>query len=261
MTMPQSRYAEVEPDLRGRSRRCGAAAGGGTSSRRSGWSISARPAAASRSTRTGVAAITGYVLLAAFAVVYLAALPLGWGRQARIFWPLFALAVGLTAAECFFAHEDASSAACTWLCWSSPSAPAATLRDRHRVHRRDRRCCRGSSRRWSGDIDGATRCHVLLVALAMYGFFKIVQSNIELAAARAEVARLAAENERSRIARDLHDLLGHSLTTITVKAGPGPPARRARRPGAGRDRDHRGRAAGPAHPGRRPGRGGRATAR
>jgi two-component system sensor histidine kinase DesK len=33
------------------------------------------------------------------------------------------------------------------------------------------------------------------------------------------VARLAAENERSRIARDLHDLLGHSLTTITVKAG------------------------------------------
>jgi hypothetical protein len=30
---------------------------------------------------------------------------------------------------------------------------------------------------------------------------------------------LAAENERTRIARDLHDLLGHSLTTITVKAG------------------------------------------
>ncbi len=53
----------------------------------------------------------------------------------------------------------------------------------------------------------------------MFGFFRIIQSNRELAAARAEVARLAAENERSRIARDLHDLLGHSLTTITVKAG------------------------------------------
>ncbi len=39
-----------------------------------------------------------------------------------------------------------------------------------------------------------------------------------MAAARSEVARLAAENERTRIARDLHDLLGHSLTTITVKA-------------------------------------------
>jgi two-component system sensor histidine kinase DesK len=60
---------------------------------------------------------------------------------------------------------------------------------------------------------------VLLVSLAMLGFFKIVYANMALAAARAEVARLAAENERSRIARDLHDLLGHSLTTITVKAG------------------------------------------
>ncbi len=33
--------------------------------------------------------------------------------------------------------------------------------------------------------------------------------------ARTELARL---DERGRIARDMHDLLGHSLTTITVKA-------------------------------------------
>ena len=68
----------------------------------------------------------------------------------------------------------------------------------------------------------------------MFGFFMIIRSNIELTAARAEVARLAAENERTRIARDLHDLLGHSLTTITVKAGAGPAAGRARDPRARR---------------------------
>src|SRR6185503_16395215 len=72
---------------------------------------------------------------------------------------------------------------------------------------------------WGGKINWANGLSVLLVSLAMFGFFKVVESNIALAAARSEVARLAAENERSRIARDLHDLLGHSLTTITVKAG------------------------------------------
>ena len=47
---------------------------------------------------------------------------------------------------------------------------------------------------------------------------RCIRSNAALAQARSEVARLATENERARIARDLHDLLGHSLTTITVKA-------------------------------------------
>ena len=53
---------------------------------------------------------------------------------------------------------------------------------------------------------------------------------------------LAAEGERNRIARDLHDLLGHSLTTITVKAGL---AKRLAEqdPAARRDRDRRGRGA------------------
>lgn len=59
---------------------------------------------------------------------------------------------------------------------------------------------------------------VALASLAVFGFSRLIRANAELAAMREEVATLAAERERMRIARDLHDLLGHSLTTVTVKA-------------------------------------------
>jgi two-component system sensor histidine kinase DesK len=42
--------------------------------------------------------------------------------------------------------------------------------------------------------------------------------NQELTEARAELARTAVAAERERFARDLHDLLGHSLSVITIKA-------------------------------------------
>jgi two-component system, NarL family, sensor histidine kinase DesK len=42
--------------------------------------------------------------------------------------------------------------------------------------------------------------------------------NDELVQARAELARLAVAAERERFARDLHDLLGHTLSVITLKA-------------------------------------------
>ena len=58
----------------------------------------------------------------------------------------------------------------------------------------------------------------LLVALAMFGLRSGFANTTALYQARQEVERLAAEQERLRIARDLHDLLGHSLTTVSVKA-------------------------------------------
>jgi two-component system sensor histidine kinase DesK len=43
-------------------------------------------------------------------------------------------------------------------------------------------------------------------------------SNRELTEARAELARMAVAEERERFARDLHDLLGHTLSVIALKA-------------------------------------------
>jgi two-component system, NarL family, sensor histidine kinase DesK len=42
--------------------------------------------------------------------------------------------------------------------------------------------------------------------------------NEELTSARAELARMAVAEERERFARDLHDLLGHTLSVIALKA-------------------------------------------
>ena len=59
---------------------------------------------------------------------------------------------------------------------------------------------------------------VLVAGLAIWGISQAINRNIEVLAVREENARLALEDERNRFARDLHDILGHSLTVITVKA-------------------------------------------
>ncbi|MEU5941716.1 sensor histidine kinase [Micromonospora sp. NPDC047548] len=59
---------------------------------------------------------------------------------------------------------------------------------------------------------------VLLASFAMFGVTRLAQRNAELQAAQAEIRRLAVAEERVRTARDLHDILGHSLTVVAVKA-------------------------------------------
>ncbi|MFD7030872.1 sensor histidine kinase [Streptomyces sp. NPDC059917] len=57
-----------------------------------------------------------------------------------------------------------------------------------------------------------------LGGFAMVGIRQMIATTVELRQARATVAQLAANEERLRMARDLHDLLGHSLSLITLKS-------------------------------------------
>ncbi len=60
--------------------------------------------------------------------------------------------------------------------------------------------------------------YVIVVGIVVMSFRQSILANRELLAAREEIARLAVANERLRIARDLHDLLGHNLSLITLKS-------------------------------------------
>ena len=57
-----------------------------------------------------------------------------------------------------------------------------------------------------------------LIGLSSLHFSEARRKNRSLQRAREEVERLAKVAERERIARDLHDLLGHTLTLISVKS-------------------------------------------
>jgi two-component system sensor histidine kinase DesK len=166
----------------------------------------------------GAATVVGYVILGLFATCYVRALPDTFGGPHGLFWAMYAGMWVTFLAEIPFAHQAAFTMITylvvltiatlgrggLWIVgllmlgalFIPPAVPS-----------------------WHAGIDTDAAFSTLLVAAAMYGFFEIIRSNRALSEARSEVARLATETERSRIARDLHDLLGHSLTTITVKAG------------------------------------------
>ncbi|GII32556.1 sensor histidine kinase [Planotetraspora mira] len=57
----------------------------------------------------------------------------------------------------------------------------------------------------------------LVTGLVVYGLIRLARQVRELQAVRRELARAAVVEERLRAARDLHDLLGHSLAAILLK--------------------------------------------
>ena len=170
----------------------------------------------------GAAVIFGEVILVAFAACYLVVIAGGPDAGARRFWIPCSICFALFLVELPFAQAGAF-VMCLYL------TAVLVARIGTRVAPIVLALALASLLvplaipSWHESLSSTwgtvTPVAIPVVAIASLGVRQVFESNRELAEARVELARLAAENERFRIARDLHDLLGHSLTTITVKAG------------------------------------------
>ncbi|MGH8890990.1 MAG: sensor histidine kinase [Acidothermaceae bacterium] len=167
------------------------------------------------------ASIAGTLLLIAFSATYLAVVPLVWSDKQRAVTPPVVVGVLLVLGLAATAVIGASGlttlifvvAAALVVFPSQISVPFAVVAavvttvvpqfiKPWNVH----------GMYWSVGVA------IALASLVIFSYTSLIRANHELAVAREEVAKLATERERLRIARDLHDLLGHSLTTVTVKA-------------------------------------------
>jgi two-component system, NarL family, sensor histidine kinase DesK len=171
----------------------------------------------------GTGRVAGYIILGGFAACWVAApLLLKYDTASRRYWTYFAVLLALSLAELPFARA-AGFVTFVFL----------TILSVARLGRGSLPLVAAFSLTalivpvlipsWHVSLgksfDDVTPVAIPILAITVFAVVQVMRGNQALADARAELAQLAAENERIRIARDLHDLLGHSLTTITVKAG------------------------------------------
>lgn len=173
--------------------------------------------------RDGTTRVLGLVTLALFALAYLGFF--GWirwvglGARGMPTWQRLAYLAGMLALSLLLL-PSAGQQALTCLVYISAVAMMAL----------DLRIAIGVVVLLLGGVELAMRVvpgwtdngsfgfAIFLGALAVFGMRRAIQRSIELNAARKDMAELAVQEERNRFARDLHDILGHSLTVITVKA-------------------------------------------
>src|SRR5579859_2623716 len=163
----------------------------------------------------------GLVITVAFCIAYVALL-VKWGEQLRRGRAGLAVIVVLAALACVVYGK-------AWLpLWIYVSAATGVVLTGEPDGRR--RALRGvlaigvcyAVLGWLSHDDAAdflvVLLPVLLIGVAMFGFRLQIAVMHELAQARETVAKLAANEERLRLARDMHDLTGQSLSLITLKS-------------------------------------------
>ncbi|MDF6021440.1 sensor histidine kinase [Streptomyces sp. JH34] len=135
--------------------------------------------------------VTSYVLLAAMGTITFG-LSIGYGGNWLLFFPLFSLACGTILRGRRLGAGLVVLAAC--------ACAVAVWRGDH------------VSEPWTIGygtfISGAVTAAILTLS----------ETVTELRATRQELARGAVEQERLRFSRDLHDLLGHTLSVVVVKS-------------------------------------------
>ncbi|WP_370939964.1 sensor histidine kinase [Amycolatopsis sp. cg13] len=155
------------------------------------------------------------VVLLAFCACYIGAAVAAYQFRSRAFWiltgvltALFGVVLPIARANAFYLLAVVVSLAVPrlprWGVVIVPIAAAVTVVVPWAV--------------WHADPGWAQAAALVFTVLVVVAFAEALRANRALVQARAEVERLAADAERSRISRDLHDLLGHSLTAITVKS-------------------------------------------
>lgn len=168
----------------------------------------------------GVSAVAGYAVIGIFCAWWLFAVRVVPSVTRGQGWGLYAVVAVLSLAELPFAHETAFV---MWIYLTVMTVVLLGLRATPVVLALALAALVVTLvvPSWHDGLGTAadTAAPIPVVALVTFGVLQVFRGNQALADARAQLARLTAENERTRIARDLHDLLGHSLTTITVKAG------------------------------------------
>ena len=160
----------------------------------------------------------GLAIIGAFCLIYVVLVP-NWPSSPRYAHAGLAVLAALAAAACIL--FGGMGAASLWIFVSSASGLlVANHRQAVRVVLAVSACyllfC------YTGHVAMTDFLSNLLpvtfLGLAMIGLRRQMQLTNELHRAREEVAQLAANEERLRLARDMHDLTGQSLSMITLKS-------------------------------------------